>query len=229
MRTFVSTCDSFYWCLKPFVYLHNLYWSEQQPVVVGGYGSLGFDLSPNFKFYSIDVEMYSKERWSDGIIRFLSAMPDLFFIWMQEDYWLIRTVDVSAVASLEGYMALHPEVYRIDLTSDRLYAGCIKTELGSWGHLDLFSMANDCPYQNSIQACVYNRIHLLRMLKPSMSPAQFELEAVIPEELKVLGTRQVPVRYTIGWGTGHEGVNLEGIPQEHVEEMRKRGYFDGRT
>jgi len=226
MRTFVPTCDRYYFFLRPFAYLHNVFWSEEQEVIVAGYGPLPFELPENFKFYSIDREMYPVQRWSDGVIRFLSAMPDPFFIWMLEDYWLTRPVDTRAVASLEDYLSLHLDVYRIDLTSDRLFSGCPKTDVGSWNGLDLFTTPNDCAYQNSIQACVYNKAHLLRLLRPGLTPAQFELEVAVPPGLQVLGTRQCPVCYTIAWGTGHAGLNLENIPSEHLDEMRQRGYLD---
>lgn len=237
MRVVVYTSDSYVWCLRPFQYLFNTYWSELQPVLVGGFRPPPFALAGNFTFRSIAPRNYPAKRWSDGLIQLLNTIDDEVFIFMLEDYWLCRGVYHQAVASLEEYMKMHRGVLRIDLTSDRLYSGRA-FDVDTWGSLDIIETPADTPYQWSTQACVVRREQFLQCLEPGMAPWQFELRGneLIPEGLRVLGTRQWPVRYVNAVGMQNqykyrvehdrEGAfshTIERIPPEHVDYMRRRG------
>ena len=237
MRVVVYTSDKYLWCLRPFQYLFNTYWSELQEVVVGGFSPPPFPLAPNFTFKSIAPRNYPAEKWSDGLIQLLTSMDDEVIIFMLEDYWLCRTVQHGAVASLQEYMLHHPGVLRVDLTADRLYSGRA-FDVDTWGHLDIIETPADTPYQWSTQACVVNRKHFLNCLKPGLGPWDFELRGneLIPDGLRVLGTRQWPVRYVNAVGMqnpykyrtehvrdGAFSKTIERIPEQHVAYMLKRG------
>jgi len=225
MRVVVPTCDKYLWALRPFAYLFNTYWSEQQPVLIGGYSKPDFDLPPNFEFYQIDSTNYPPKKWSDGLIRLLNNINDDTFVLMLEDYWLNRGVNHQAVQSLGDYAGMHREVLRIDLTTDRLYAGRMY-DVGTWGYLDIIETPPDTPYQWSTQACIVNRKHMLSCLQPGIAPWEFELQGndLIPDGLRVLGTRQFPVRYVNGVGMGiRTRYNTIGLPQDHLEIMLKQG------
>lgn len=229
MRVFVFTCDHMLWTLRPFAYLFNIYWSSLQEVVVAGYAKPDFDLPPNFSFHSIAERSYPADRWSDGIIQFLEAVNDSHFVLMLEDYWLIRKVNNEAVSSLWDYAGCHPNVLRIDLTTDRMYSGHAK-DVDTWGYLDIIETPHDAPYQFSTQACLVNRELMLKALRPSMSAWDLELQgsSLIQPEWRVLGTRQWPVRYVNGWGMGHKGANVTGIAPEHLAYIREHGYLEGK-
>ena len=104
IRVFVYTSDPYLWCLKPYAYLFNTYWSELQDVIVGGFSHPQFPLPGNFRFHQIDRNPYPKERWSDGLIKFLGDFHDDLIVLMLEDYLLNRTVDCGGVATLADYM-----------------------------------------------------------------------------------------------------------------------------
>ena len=237
MKVLVPTNDKYLWALRPFAYLFNIYWSSLQPVVVLGFNRPQFDLPKNFEFVSLDHRNYGAGEWTNGLLKFLPHWDEDYFVWMLEDYWLVRGVNHGAVASLEEYMRIHPGVLRIDLTSDRLHSGRAR-DVDTWGSLDIIETPPDTPYQWSTQACVVNRKHMIRCLRPDMAPWDFELRGneLIPEGLRVLGTRQYPVRYLNAIGmqcktkyrTEHErhgvhSVTIERIPQEHLDEMHRRG------
>jgi len=227
-RVFVFTCDKYLWCLRPFAYLFSIYWSSLQPVVVVGYEEPDFDLPPNFSFHSVSEDCYPAERWSDGVIEFLNTVEDDIFVFMLEDYWLSRRVNHEAVRGLANYMRQHDKILRVDLTTDRLCSGRAE-DVDTWGCLDILETPHDSPYQFSLQACLFNRDYLLKCLRPNLSPWEVELggSKYILAKMRVLGTRQWPVRYTIGVGTGHENINLEGIPKLHVDKMMELGFFEG--
>jgi len=230
----VYTCDGYADALPGFAYLLGVYWSELQPVYVCG--TQPFQLSQNFLW--LDVESRIAERWSDGLIEALKQIDDPVIVWMLEDYYLCRHVDNAAVESLADYMRMHDDILKIDLTADRLHSGRAE-DVDYWGHVDILETDWQTPYQFSTQCALWNRKHLLSVLRPEMSPWDFELQDKKPENLHVLGTRQWPVRYVnfYGMGLGKDecrtehrrhglgGTTVERIPDEHVKFMQENGLF----
>lgn len=233
MQVLVYTHQGAHWQLKPFAYLWNVYWSELQPVYVAG-GNPSVTLPSNFTW--LKVESRIKERWSDGLIEALRQLEAEIVLLSLEDYWLVRTVNVSAMGSLEDYMLNHKDIMKMDLTADRLHSGHA-VDIDSWGHCDIIETKWDCPYQFSTQMALWNRYHLLRALRPEMSPWDFELQDRRMPDVRVCGTRQWPVRYINGVGMqlddkfmyrtehireGLGGLTVERIPREHIKTMRAR-------
>lgn len=232
MRVFVTTCDKYNWMLRPFSYLFNIYWSEIQEVVIGGYNKPDFDLPPNFTFHSIDTDSYPADRWSDGVTKFLLAMPDSHFVWMLEDMWLTRTVDHAVVTSLGDYARQDPSILRIDLSNDRLHSHDPRyiPDYDKFGRTNLIKSEVDWPYHMSLQAGIWERGKLLKILQPGWSAQECELKGsgVLYQhpDWKVLGTRQWPVQYTLTTRDGkQENLVLDGLPRDKVKEMQERGYF----
>jgi hypothetical protein len=236
MKVVVTTWRDMYWCLRPYAYLFNTFWSELQEVIVVGYEPLPFQLPDNFTFHTVAPKSYPAKQWSTGVIDFLQRFDEDFFIWSFEDYWLTRGVDHPAINSLESYLGCHPDVFRVDLTGDRLYSGKA-VDRGTWGHLDMIETTPDVPYCLSTQMSVIRRKHLLRVLKPHMTPWQYELQdqKAALGELRVMGTRQMPIRYTIGWGTNHKDAdgnlipNTTNIPPEHLAFLHERDWLTPHT
>lgn len=215
-RVFCITSDKYRWALVPFCYLFNCYWSSLQPVVIAGYTPPTTVLPKNFTFYSIARKNYPPERWSDGLIQFITAMGDDHFVLMLEDYWLTRTVDVAGVVACYDYIKDRPEVLRMDLTTDRMYAGEMR-DVDSWGHYDIIETPNTSPYQMSTQAGIWNKKRLLEILMPGKSAWEVEIHTSPPPSMRVLGTRQFPVRYANAILKGQlDPIELRKIPQDHL-------------
>jgi hypothetical protein len=225
LRVVVPTCDKYLWLVQPFTYLFNRYWSELQPVVVAGFSRPDFHLPPNFTFYQIAREDYPANKWSDGMIKLLQNLPDQHFILLLEDYFLCRTVDHTAVDSCYEYIKDKPEVLRIDLTADRLYAGGM-FDLESYGRMDIIETPHGTPYQFSTQAGIWNRDRLLEILIPGRSAWESELYTPVPDTLRILGTRQYPVRYVNVMKSGQlQRAELDKLDPEHQEYLAKQGWF----
>ena len=229
LRVIVPTIPKYYWILRAFAYLFNIYWSEQQPVLIAGYGALDIELPPNFSFHSIAKDPYPKENWTDGLIELLKSIPDEYVIIMLEDYMLTRGVDHAAIRSLELYMHLHPDVLRMDLTADRLYAGGMK-EVDHFGSLDIVETWLPTEYQMSLQAGIWNKELLLKVLKPGTSPWDVELftSYQVPPEMRVLGTRQWPCRYIniFQGGNPTKLYHLEELDKNHLAFIRSQGWIE---
>lgn len=225
IRVIVTTCDRYLKYVQPFAYLFNLFWSSLQPVDILGYKAPDFPLPPNFTFYSAG-EDGGQDHWTDGIIKFLGSTDDELLVLLLDDYWLCRKADNSGVATLADYMYGRQNVLRLDLTADRLYAGNMR-DVESYGHYDIVETPHGTPYQMSLQAGIWRRNLLLDLLKPDMSPWAVELQTQPPESMRVLGTRQSPLRYANVFKGGDPGnlLNLSQIPGEHVEYMKGRGWL----
>ena len=226
VRVFVTTCDRYLKYIRPFAYLFNLYWSSLQDVTVLGYKEPDFPLPPNFTFHSLG-EDGGQEKWSDGVILALRRVEDELLVLLLEDYWLTRKADNAGVSTLADYVYEHPDVLRLDLTTDRLYAGNM-FDIEPYGHYDIIETPPGTPYQMSLQAGIWRRTKLLELLQPGKSPWQVELENSPPERMRVLGTRQNPVRYANVFQGGDPDtlLNLDRIPGEHVEYMRGQGWLE---
>lgn len=229
IRVIVTTCQPYYWAIASFAFMFNRYWSEQQPVLVAGYEPLELSWS-NFSFHSIDHYTYPAERWSDGIIRLLHQIPDDYFVWMLEDMWLSRTVDWQAVESLADYARMRGDILRIDLTADRLYTHDPRyvPNFDHWGRLDLIASQPDWPYHISLQAGLWNRNKLLSILRPGLTPWEFELQGqgllAGHTHWLVLGVRQIPLSYALTL-RGPGGLSLDGLSPRDVADLRQRGYI----
>ena len=224
IRVFCYTSDPYIWLLKPFCYLFNQYWSELQEVVVGGYTPPQFELPPNFKFHQIDKNPYPKEKWSDGLIRFLQDFNDEIFVLMLEDYLLRRTVDHQGIMTLADYMRLrsNQDVVRLDLTNDRLNAEGMH-DIEPYGHYDIIACNKDTMYEMSLQAAIWNRRNLLAVLRPGFTPWEVETHSnMIHQPFRVLGTRQFPVRYSNLMLKGDVmDYELEHIPEPHRSDIER--------
>jgi len=211
----VITSDKYLWAMQPFSYLFNIYWSSLQPVTVGCFQKPLFKLPPNFNIVQIDSQNYPANRWSDGLIKLLKTVDGEHFVFLLEDYFLIRTVDVAGVSACHEYVRTRPDVLRIDLTADRLYAGGM-FDVEGWGHYDIIETPNATPYQMSTQAGIWNKRLFLELLVPNKSAWEVELHTIVPERMRVLGTRQYILRYANALLKGElDPSQLATIPVEH--------------
>jgi hypothetical protein len=230
MRVLVLTSDHYLHALQPFAYLFNKYWGGGQQVLVGGFKSPEFVLPGNFGFVSLGaMSDYPLDKWSDAFIKFLNLVPDEVFIFMLEDYWLVRPVDTDAVRILYDYMLQFDYVLKVDLCADRLYAMNM-SDYGSVSRLDLVQSHRGSPYHMSLMTGLWRKELLLKHVVPGESPWDIEIKGTrrlsLDETMLVLGTRQWPVRHVLAYRGGDAGTEADvgGLRTEDVEEMKRRGY-----
>lgn len=213
MKIIIPAYSKTYWCLKPFTHLFNKYWDRQDAVILY-YEPIPFELPDNFELFQVHYKDYPKDQWADGIIKYLKTVEDNSVVLMLEDYWLTRKVNHELVVMLSKLMRSDKGILRIDLTTDRLYAGGMR-DVGYLEWVDLVEAPNSM-YQMSLQAGLWNRKNLLdildRLRPTERSSWSVELTGtgIVNEETeyRVLGTRQYPVRYENGVNAKN-GVNKE--------------------
>lgn len=211
MKIIVPAYSKTYWCLKPFAYLFNKYWENQTPVVLH-YGNFDIDLPNNFSKYEIYYKDYPMEMWADGIIKYLKSIKDETIVLLLEDYWLVRQVSNEMVLILNALAERNKDILRIDLTTDRLYAGGMR-DVGQVGYIDLIE-APGSMYQMSLQAGIWRRDNFLEVLEllndreRSSWGVELTGTGIVNNDLnyRVFGTRQFPLRYENGVNV-KDGVN----------------------
>ena len=224
-RVIVTTYDKAMWSIKPFIYLFNKFWSNQQQVDILCESIPTFEFPSNFGAVVINSNEYKgwpKEKWSNGLLSYLTNIDDKFIVILLDDYWLVRTVDVGGVRTLCDYMDLDSKILRIDLTADRLYAGGVK-DVDMYGHYDIIE-APQSQYQMSLQVGIWNRTNLIKILQNDWSAWDVELigTGIVNEsDMRVLGTRQNLIRYANGMKNGSDKINTEWIPEEHKKIIER--------
>lgn len=236
-RIFVFTSDRYQWALKAWFWLLEKYWRPTPEVVIAGFTHPGWQLPPYAKYYSIgDFSDYPAQKWSDAAIKFLSAMPDEAFVFMLEDYFLIRPVNTSAVHTLYYYMLQFKYVARMDLTTDRLFSFGPRypLEIPDYGHvdyLDLIQSDPDLQYHMSLIAGLWRRDALLEVLQPGWTAQDVEIYgtpklASIRDRYVVLGTRQWPLRHGLAFRASRPGeLDVSYLAPEDILALNSLGYL----
>lgn len=233
MRIIVLTSDKTAWMLRAMCHLLDKYWPAHPAVVVGGYTRPALPAGVEWIELGAFAD-YPYERWSDGLLKLLSLIPDECFLWTMDDFWLVRPVDDAAVRMLYQHLVNFPHLARIDLTTDRLYAGGVQ-EAGTLGPLHLVSTPPGTPYQLSFQSGLWRREALRQYLVPGETAAEVEIRGshrMTLASANVLGTREAPLRYLIAMQHGKLCIDGGGYQVPRVElsaedraELAELGYL----
>lgn len=214
----VTTCNRYDWLMWPFANLFNIFFDQSWPVTYGCYRKLSKVLPLNFTQLILNDAEFPSEKWSDGLLRALDTIPSEQVLIMMDDYMLYRHVDIRAVLSFSEYMHEHPDVLRFDLTTDRLNAYGDARNSKHFMHLgwyDVVTTPSATPYQMSLQAALWNKALLKRIVKKGLSPWELEVHTTVPDDMIVLGSWQVPMRYSNIYYQGKvKESEIEKIPDE---------------
>jgi hypothetical protein len=227
----VTTSDNYLPALKPFAWLAEKYWRGSAQFTIMGFTKPDFPLPDRFKFVSVGKpEDYPIEKWSDAVIDFLKKFKSPYFIFMLEDYWITRDVNIGAVRLAHKYMELHPNILKFDLTGDRLYAGGADLNYDTFGWLDIVLSDRMSAYQMSLMTGLWRRELFLRAMQKGWNPWEVELEGTTKlqgmNDIDVVGSRQWPIKHTLAFRSGDsKTLKLEEVKQEDVYSLKRLGYL----
>lgn len=203
--TMILTSDVGNQWLPAMAFMWNRHVSSVWPVRVFGFTPPEFELPKNFSFTSLgDFADFPAQRWGAGLRLAVEQMPERF-IFLLEDFWPVRPVNIFALAILDEFMQSNPSALRVDLTADRLNARGIDNQsaardVGAWGHLDIIETLPPSAYQMSTMPAIWNRDVLLEFIEPNETAWDFEIQGssrVNRAGTRVFGTRQFPMRITV--------------------------------
>lgn len=215
----VLTSDKHAWALRPFAHQFQKYWPSTmsyESIKIFGFSPPPYPLpDTDFEFISLGrMADYPANFWTKGLEAALEKIQHDIVLLLLEDYWMVRRINRDAIRLLEEYMYSHEDVLSINVTSDKIYQKEAE-EHGYYEDFDLIKSLPSAPYHLNIQAALWNRHHLLAILKglpEPMSPWRFETMGTHVDQtypnLLLLGTRQPAMRYVIGIRNGKP--NLDG-------------------
>ena len=218
MRVVVSTCDKYAHLLPGFAWCWNKYWGA--PVDVLGFTPPA-GLPDNFTFHRLAER--ETEPWSTHLRPWFEACEDERILFLFDDYWLIKPIDLARVAWMEGIVAADAD------------KGDLSNNTAGFSHVvltpDLVLATQGAQYRSSTQPAIWRRDYLLRLLQPGWNPWEFELTAPAGND----GARIVgPVAPIISMG--HQYANMywkgkwhhimvEKIPPEDRAELVRLGHM----
>lgn len=242
LRIVIPTSDKTIWCLPGCLAQLDRYWPQHPPVHIGGYSYPTFKLPTYATFESIgDFGDYPAEKWSDGLIRLMEGYQLDTFLFHMDDFWLTRPVPDALVRFLADYLEEHPELARIDLTSDRANNAYALTPFiekyrhhGEWHDVNMVACEQIAPYMLSFQAGIWRRKALLAYLIPGETAGETEVRGSNRMTLagaNVLGTLEAPFKYKIVVQHGKVVIREPGyqvppvaLADEDLAELDALGY-----
>lgn len=199
MKTVVLTSDNRNWLLRGFFHQWARYFDQYASIEVEVAGFTRPAYLPKYAtFFSIGkFEDYPINAWSDGLIKYLNAIPDELVLIFLEDYWLMRPVNRRVLSACCSWMEDHKDVIRFDVAADRMFNKQARY-IGSFGILDICEAKGD--YSLSFQASIFRKSLLLEVLQSGETPWQTEIngsERLNRLPYKVCGSYQWPLMYMI--------------------------------
>lgn len=182
------------------------------PYLNNSYMPMGSDWRMPVGFFSIgDFADYPADKWTDSMIVALENAPIAeTFVFLLEDYFLVRPVNKELIKLGFNIMSSHQNVLRFDLTTDRLNARGSTDQFTAKDVFyvdgaDIIETVSPSQYQMSTQAGIWRKNLLREFMIPGEDPWTFEMSGtrrVNDSPYRVFGTRQFPMRYTIAVNKG---------------------------
>lgn len=198
MKIIVTTSDKYNHILPAFFYLFNKYWPNQQ-IELLGYKEPN-KVPDNCKFVSMGTQG-TKEEWSTDL-RDYFQLQDEFFIWMMEDTFIKRPVNLDQMNL--AYGLCFPTIGRIDLTKD------VQKREHYVGKEGVVYAHPQSRYRLSTQPSIWNKEFLLTYLKDGMNPWTFETQDP-QDDWQIVGLVDYPI------------VHNEGVRRHNINEFDLNG------
>lgn len=174
------------------MYSLSKFWSSKNEFIILGYSEPKFRLEENWKFISMGQD-YGPQSWSNGLINFFTNFEEDYFIYMIDDTVMTRTSDIDKIELAFKYMLENDDVKKCFLQGSLTTGG--KSLLGDIEYYpvkDLNNYFHDinqfADYRTSVQSSIWSTNYFLGMLKPNLSPWDFELQHIKNDGYRILTT-----------------------------------------
>jgi len=223
MKVIVTTSNRYVHLLPVFCHLFNTFWGKDQQVEIVGYKTPTCELPDNFTFVSLGEQIGGPENFSTDL-RAYFELQDQYVIWCMEDSFFKapvnhRNIRLATQLAIDG---MGDPIGRIGLTNDNYKQ---YDELyGVVDYVNIYKTPQKSEYRLSTQPAIWNRDYLLRYMTPGLNPWQFECQEKVEDEFLnlCLEKNEAPIVFNEGvrkWDL--YALNLEGIPEEVINEMKE--------
>jgi hypothetical protein len=162
VHVIVSSCDSFAACWPPLMHGFDRYWPDGPNQIHLITNRMSFE-HPRVSVFATGID----HGWARNLRMALSATPQPFVLYMQEDYWINQVVDTALIDSYVHH-------FRQDLL-DYLRLVPVPPGTEQCGFDDRIQLLNsEARYRTSLQAALWRKTVLLQLLLDDESPWNFE-------------------------------------------------------
>lgn len=192
LKIIVPTCNKYMHFVEALMYSTRKYWKCDNQFIILGFNEPKFKLDDNWSFISLGEDT-GPENWSNDLLTFFTKFKDEYFINMSDDSVMTRQSDIDKIRIVFDYMQKTKSVKKCflmgslssggsDLLGDIEYTPV--EELDNI-FVDVNQIAN---YRSSIQPAIWSTEYFLQILKPNLSPWQFETQYVKNDGARILTT-----------------------------------------
>jgi len=209
------------WLAPGFAFLMDRYWPRADLTILHWDDLILKDQPMTKAKYHCLGEDQGVDKWSDSLIPFFQDAPDYFAV-MLEDYWLNRPVNNHVIEIL----AAHQEIW--GFAKMDLYKGVMSlphTLDCRFNGFNLLELPQTERYRTSLHLNIWRKDYFLKLLRPGLSPWQFELNnpSVINDGELILGTDLCPVSYVnVVRGGMNDRKAMKELIQDDLDEMKRR-------
>ncbi len=219
MRIIVATCDRYDHLMPGFARQFNKYWNPNQAVDVLGFREPPRELPGNFVFHA--MEPVETRSWTDNLRTWFSRQADDHFVFLLDDYWLVKPVDMELVSRMER--EVDRGAVKGDLSRNTLNFDHVKRADG------LIEATPGAQYRTSTQPCIWKRGFMLNLLVPGLNPWQFELQDNPATRVgRIVGTDTQIYEFANMYYKGTVAQYMvDLISPEDMADLRSYGMLDG--
>jgi hypothetical protein len=212
LKIIVPTCDNYVHLLEGLMYTTRKFWSLNNEFIILGYKEPKFKLDNNWSFISLGVDN-GPSKWSDDLLLFFNDFKDDYFINMIDDTLMTRESDVEKITRVFNYMQNNKLVKKVFL-----HGSLSDSNFNLLGPISLnpvFELNNEfydvnqiANYRSSLQSSIWSIDYFLKLLKPNMTPWDFEQQHTKNDGVRILTTKlKHPTMYSHLYRKGNRLIN----------------------
>jgi hypothetical protein len=186
LNIYISTSNKYHYCLQPFAFLFNKFWSDKVNVTFLGYKYPEFDLPSNFSFTSLGNQN-GPEYYSSDLRRFFESIDDTQFIYTMEDQFILDHVNVNLIEKLTDYVVTREKVGRACLTNS-IYQTVHNHSAHAGKIHQLYDTTQDPRYviveltpnstwRITCEWSIWDKAYMIKYLQGDMTPWGFEKQS----------------------------------------------------
>lgn len=194
LKIIIPTCDKYIHLLEGLMYTINKFWPLNNKFIILGYKEPNFKLNQNWEFVSLGIDRGPNE-WSNDLISFFKSFNDEYFINLIDDTLMTRISDVEKIQRVFNYMQNNKLVKKVflhgSLTSGNksLYGPIELTPISDLNN-EFYDVNQIAYYRSSLQSAIWSKDYFLTLLKPNMTPWDFELQHTRNDGARILTTKE---------------------------------------
>lgn len=185
LKIILPTCNQYIYLIEGLMYTIDKFWPNHGEVIIIGYDEPKFKLNERWSFISLGTQTGPKD-WSNDLIRFFKTFEDEFFINLIDDTLMTRPADEEQIEYLFQLISNNNKIGKIFLHGSLISFGKFKTVNDD--RYDLVSINQNSQYRTSIQSAIWRKEYFLKLLKPNLTPWDFELQHIMNDGVEIIST-----------------------------------------